>query len=136
MGGAKTIYEALKASLPKVTVFLVAVVCLTIILGTFMYLFEVNYNSGFTDIPTSIYWAIVTLTTVGYGDITPITITGKIMASIVMILGYSIIAVPTGIVTGEFIHEKRFRSSITCKSCNKRGHEHDATYCKHCGEKL
>lgn len=136
MGGAKTIYTALRASMPKVIVFLMAVVSLTIILGTLMYLFETNHNSGFTDIPTSIYWAIVTLTTVGYGDITPITIMGKIMASIVMILGYGIIAVPTGIVTGEFIHEKRFRSSTTCNSCNKTGHENDAKYCKYCGGKL
>jgi len=136
MGGAKTIYDALKASMPKIIVFLVAVVSLTIILGTFMYLFEVNRNSGFTDIPTSIYWAIVTLTTVGYGDITPITIMGKVMASIVMILGYGIIAVPTGIVTGEFIHERKTRSGIPCQHCNKKGHDADATYCKYCGGKL
>jgi voltage-gated potassium channel len=136
MGGAKTIYTALRASMPKVIVFLVAVVSLTIILGTIMYLIETNHNSGFTDIPTSIYWAIVTLTTVGYGDITPLTVMGKMMASVIMILGYGIIAVPTGIVTGEFLHEKRFRSSTTCNSCNKTGHEHDAKYCKYCGEKL
>lgn len=136
MGGAKTIYTALKASTPKIVVFLVAVVSLTIILGTFMYLFEANQNEGFSDIPTSIYWAIVTLTTVGYGDITPITFMGKIMASIIMILGYGIIAVPTGIVTGEFIHDKRKHSAIPCAHCHRTGHDPDAVYCKYCSEKL
>jgi len=136
MGGGSTIYLALKASMPKIIVFLVAVISLTVILGTFMYLFEVNRNSGFTDIPTSIYWAIVTLTTVGYGDITPITLMGKIMASIVMILGYGIIAVPTGIVTGEFIHEKRSRTQKTCRNCQNKGHDSDAQYCKYCGKKI
>jgi len=136
MGGASTIYQALKASMPKIIVFLVAVVSLTIILGTLMYIFEVNKNSGFTDIPTSIYWAIVTLTTVGYGDITPVTLMGKIMASIVMILGYGIIAVPTGIVTGEFIHEKKSRSQKICRNCHNKGHDSDATYCKFCGAEI
>lgn len=136
MGGANTIYRALKASGPKIVVFLVAVVSLTIILGTFMYLFEVDKNSGFTDIPTSIYWAIVTLTTVGYGDITPITITGKILASIVMILGYGIIAVPTGIVTGEFIHEKKTQAQKPCDNCKQKGHDTDAQFCKYCGAKI
>jgi voltage-gated potassium channel len=136
MGGARTIYMALKASTPKIIVFLVAVISLTIILGTFMYLFEGNKNSGFADIPTSIYWAIVTLTTVGYGDITPITLMGKIMASIIMILGYGIIAVPTGIVTGEFILERKSQSQIICTGCNKKGHTGDAEYCKYCGAKI
>jgi voltage-gated potassium channel len=136
MGGAKTIYTALRASIPKIVVFLVAVVSLTIILGTFMYLFEGNQNGGFSDIPTSIYWAIVTLTTVGYGDIIPITLLGKIMASVIMILGYGIIAVPTGIVTGEFIHEKKLKNQIACKNCHKAGHDIDAKYCKFCGVKI
>jgi len=136
MGGAKTIYTALRASIPKIVVFLVAVVSLTIILGTFMYLFEGNQNDGFSDIPTSIYWAIVTLTTVGYGDIIPITLLGKIMASVIMILGYGIIAVPTGIVTGEFIHEKKLKNQKACKNCQKSGHDIDAKYCKFCGVKI
>jgi len=136
MGGAKTIYTALRASIPKIVVFLVAVVSLTIILGTFMYLFEGNQNEGFSDIPTSIYWAIVTLTTVGYGDIIPITFLGKIMASVIMILGYGIIAVPTGIVTGEFIHEKKLKNKIACKNCFISGHDMDAKYCKFCGTKI
>lgn len=136
MGGARTILTALRASIPKIVVFLVAVVSLTIILGTFMYLFEGNQNEGFADIPTSIYWAIVTLTTVGYGDITPITLLGKVMASIIMILGYGIIAVPTGIVTGEFIQEKKLKDQIACKRCNKTGHDMDAKFCKYCGENI
>lgn len=136
MGGARIIYLALRASTPKIVVFLVAVLSLTCILGTFMYIFEANHNSGFSDIPTSIYWAIVTLTTVGYGDITPITLMGKIMSSVIMILGYGIIAVPTGIVTGEFIYEKKSKSRLTCNNCNKGGHEADAKYCKYCGEKM
>ena len=136
MGGARIIYLALRASTPKIVVFLVAVLSLTCILGTFMYIFEANQNSGFSDIPTSIYWAIVTLTTVGYGDITPITLMGKIMSSVIMILGYGIIAVPTGIVTGEFIYEKKSKSRLTCNNCNKGGHEADAKYCKYCGEKM
>ena len=136
MGGARTIYTALRASIPKIVVFLVAVIALTIILGTFMYLFEGNQNEGFADIPTSIYWAIVTLTTVGYGDITPITFLGKIMASIIMILGYGIIAVPTGIVTGEFIQEKKLKDQVECSNCKGKGHDQDATYCKYCGTQI
>lgn len=136
MGGARTIYTALRASIPKIVVFLVAVVSLTIILGTFMYLFEGNQNEGFSDIPTSIYWAIVTLTTVGYGDIIPITLLGKVMASVIMILGYGIIAVPTGIVTGEFIHEQKMKGQKACRNCNKSGHDADAKFCKYCGEKI
>ena len=136
MGGARTIYTALRASLPKVVVFLVAVVSLTIILGTFMYLFEGTQNEGFSNIPSSIYWAIVTLTTVGYGDITPITIHGKILASVIMILGYGIIAVPTGIVTGEFIQEKKMKSQKRCGNCQNSGHDMDAGYCKFCGSKI
>lgn len=136
MGGAKTIYQALKASTPKIVVFLVAVLSMTIILGTFMYLFEGNRNPGFADIPNSIYWAIVTLTTVGYGDITPVTLMGKIMSSVIMILGYGIIAVPTGIVTGEFIQEKKTRAELTCSGCRQKGHDTDAQFCKYCGSEL
>ncbi len=136
MGGARTILTALRASIPKIVVFLVAVVSLTIILGTCMYLFEGNQNEGFSDIPTSIYWAIVTLTTVGYGDIIPITLLGKIMASVIMILGYGIIAVPTGIVTGEFIQEKKLKDQMACHNCHRSGHDTDANYCKYCGTKI
>lgn len=107
------------------------------ILGTLMYLIEGGEN-GFSSIPRSIYWAIVTLTTVGYGDIAPHTVLGQIVASLVMILGYGIIAVPTGIVTSEIAMQKR-QDQFNPKaysSCSKEGHEKDAEYCKFCGEKL
>jgi len=134
--GANVIGQALKASMPKITVFLVAVVSLTIIMGTMMYFFEGSQNSGFSSIPKSIYWAIVTLTTVGYGDTVPFTIMGQITASIIMILGYGIIAVPTGIVSSEFIQEKKTKLLFKCSSCGIEGHDKDAEYCKNCGDKL
>lgn len=136
-GGVIT--SALRASAAKITVFLVAVLSMTIILGTAMYIFEGSEN-GFSNIPKSIYWAIVTLTTVGYGDITPQTFMGQVVASIIMILGYGIIAVPTGIVSGEFIKAKQVTEDsdkeITCPSCDKKDHDEDASYCKHCGQKI
>jgi len=111
---------------------------MTIILGTVMYLVETPEN-GFTSIPRSIYWAIVTLTTVGYGDIIPHTELGQFIAAIVMIMGYAIIAVPTGIVTRELFRSDASNKDVStqaCDSCSKEGHESDAEYCKHCGEKL
>ena len=110
---------------------------LVIILGTIMYLVE-DPKDGFTSIPRSIYWAVVTLTTVGYGDIAPVTALGQFIASIVMILGYAIIAVPTGIVTNEFISDKRKNTmnNKACAHCGKNGHESDAEYCKYCGGNL
>lgn len=125
--------QALIASLHKITVFLTAVVCLVLILGSFMYIVE-SSEHGFTSIPRSVYWAIVTLTTVGYGDISPQTGLGQFVASCVMILGYAIIAVPTGIVTVEMAKVKS--SSLTtqaCPSCLKEGHDRDAIHCKYCG---
>jgi voltage-gated potassium channel len=101
-----------------------------------MYLVEGEEN-GFTSIPKSIYWAIVTLTTVGYGDIAPATNIGQFFASIVMIMGYSIIAVPTGIVTAEITRAKRkIVTTQTCPECLKEGHDVDAKYCKYCGSEL
>ncbi len=130
------IVSALKASKAKISVFLYAVVMLVIIIGTLMYLVE-GPKSGFTSIPQSIYWAIVTLTTVGYGDIAPVTTLGKLIAGFVMILGYSIIAVPTGIVSAEISSEmKKNVSAVVCQECLAEGHDSDAIYCKHCGEKL
>lgn len=127
---------ALKASRNKIIIFLFFVVMLVIILGTVMYIVE-GPDAGFTSIPRSIYWAIVTLTTVGYGDIAPSSALGQFIASIVMILGYAIIAVPTGIVTNELVNAgKRSVSTRSCESCSKEGHDDDADYCKHCGEKL
>jgi len=136
---ASVILEALKYSAPKIIVFLVGVVSLTIILGTFMYLFEGSQKGGFTSIPRSVYWAIVTLTTVGYGDITPQTFFGQVISSLIMILGYGIIAVPTGIVSGGFIQVSRSdkkMQEIICPHCMKKGHSQDAKFCKYCGESL
>jgi len=127
--------EALQASITKISVFLFAVLMMVIIIGTTMYLIE-GKTHGFTDIPTSIYWAIVTLTTVGYGDILPQTVTGQILASFVMILGYGIIAVPTGIVTAEVLTSKRFKSTHVCPECLHEDHGKNAKYCEHCGSEL
>ncbi len=131
------IIRALRASREKISVFIFAVFTLVIIIGTIMYLIE-GAASGFTSIPKGIYWAIVTLTTVGYGDIAPVTNLGQFIASFVMILGYAIIAVPTGIVTAEFAREKKAdkQSGKCCPNCLKEGHEEDAVYCRFCGEKL
>ena len=133
---AKTLVIALKASKNKIVVFLGAVLSTVIILGTVMYLVETP-EDGFTSIPRSIYWAIVTLTTVGYGDIYPVTALGQFIASIVMILGYAIIAVPTGIVTNELIKVDEEKLTTTaCESCSREGHDKDAVFCKYCGEEL
>lgn len=125
--------RALFASRRKITVFLFSVISITVILGSVMYLIEGPEN-GFTSIPTSVYWAIVTLTTVGYGDIAPGTPFGKAVASLVMITGYGIIAVPTGIVTAEIVRASN--GPITtkcCPDCGTEGHDPDAAFCKDCG---
>ncbi|UOK42070.1 MULTISPECIES: ion transporter [Flavobacterium] len=130
---------AIKASRSKIIVFVYFVLIVSILLGAIMYVVE-GKESGFTSIPTSIYWCIVTLTTVGYGDIAPVTIPGQIIASCIMILGYGIIAVPTGIVTAEFAAAKRNQKPIQnakkCPSCSTIITIEDAKYCFHCGEKL
>lgn len=129
---------ALRASRQKIIVFLTAVVTLVLLVGAAMYLIE-GAESGFTSIPQSVYWAIVTMTTVGYGDIAPQSVVGKILASIVMILGYGIIAVPTGIVTAELTKVKPTRDLMNtqcCPSCAAEGHDKNATFCKFCGHKL
>lgn len=131
---AKGLNKALAASKHKIIVFLFAVMSVTTILGTVMYLIE-GKESGFTSIPTSIYWAIVTLTTVGYGDIAPATVLGQTIASLIMIIGYGIIAVPTGIVGVELSKEGKV-STQSCPSCSLEGHEFDAKFCKHCGHLL
>ncbi len=133
---AKIITTALKASRRKISVFLLAVVTIVVIIGTCMYVIE-GEDNGFTDIPTGIYWAVVTLTTVGYGDLTPQSPFGKALASCIMILGYGIIAVPTGIVTAEFSNLSSVRpSNRICQDCNTEDHESDAVHCKFCGSKL
>jgi voltage-gated potassium channel len=129
--------EALKSSAKKISIFMLVVLAMVVILGSVMYLAE-GQASGFSSIPDSIYWAIVTITTVGYGDITPLTSVGKFIASFIMLLGYGIIAVPTGIVTTEMALMMRSRkdSHQTCPGCGKEGHDDNARFCKYCGEKL
>ena len=133
--------EAISASKGKIIVFIYFVLICTIIIGSVMYLIE-GKESGFTSIPVSIYWTIVTLTTVGYGDISPQTPLGQIFASLVMILGYGIIAVPTGIITAEFakrnIHQNTDTDNfkISCASCNTIIQNKEALFCHHCGNKL
>lgn len=125
--------SALRASFTKITVFLGTVLTLVVIIGSLMYIVE-GAQSGFTSIPTSIYWTIVTLTTVGYGDIAPQTALGQILASVVMVLGYGIIAVPTGIVTVEMSRaEKQIALTRVCPYCHKEGHQADAKFCFNCG---
>lgn len=137
LGASKTLTTALKSSRIKIAVFLLSVLVLTIILGTIMYLVEGPKN-GFTSIPYSMYWAIVTLTTVGYGDISPHSPLGQFIASIVMILGYGIIAVPTGIMTSEITKVDYLPHTNTqhCPHCDSGKHLDNAKYCGNCGEKL
>lgn len=132
--GAQLIGAGLNASKEKIFVFLTAVITLVVILGTLMYMIEGGEN-GFDSIPRSIYWAIVTLTTVGYGDIAPGTVLGQFLASLIMILGYSIIAVPTGIVTAEMNKASRDESR-SCTRCGEIEHLENARYCQRCGETL
>ena len=128
--------EALHASRRKITVFVVTVLALVLIIGAIMHLVE-GPESGFTSIPMSIYWAVVTLTTVGYGDIAPQTPLGRFIAGGVMILGYGIIAVPTGIVTAELVTARRdYNRARRCGFCGKDGHDDDANFCRACGAPL
>ncbi len=137
VGEANTLKRALIASRKRIIVFLFAVLTMVVVIGSVIYLIEGQEN-GFTSIPKSVYWAIVTLTTVGYGDISPATPLGQFLASMVMILGYSMIAVPTGIMTVEFAQAARDKpiTSQTCPECSKQGHDVDAEYCKYCGGRL
>ncbi len=133
---AAVLMRVMKASRYKFTVFIATVITLVIIMGSLIYLIE-GAERGFTSIPRSIYWAIVTVTTVGYGDIAPQTNIGQIVAAIAMLLGYAIIAVPTGIVTVELGRQSRAEvSTQVCRTCTKEGHEWDAVHCKFCGAKL
>ena len=126
---------ALKSSRPKIIVFLLSVILIVIILGTLMYIVEGQKN-GFENIPKSIYWSVVTLTTVGYGDVVPVTIFGKFLASIIMILGYGIIAVPTGIVSAAIVKSTSKVTTQSCRVCSKEGHDLEAKHCKLCGSVL
>src|SRR5687767_4531794 len=128
---------ALKSGAKKISIFMLVVLALVVILGSTMYLVEGRQN-GFTTIPESIYWAIVTITTVGYGDISPVTPLGKFIASFMMFIGYGIIAVPTGIVTTEMALAVRSRKHKheTCPGCGREGHDGDAVFCKYCSTML
>ncbi|WP_421762748.1 ion transporter [Ekhidna sp.] len=137
---ASVLSNALAASRYKIFVFLGAVFTLAMIMGTLMYMIE-GGESGFTSIPRSIYWAIVTITTVGYGDIAPQTITGQAFASVLMLMGYAIIAVPTGIVTTEIAQAEKNQknaesSKRQCAACGKKGHDKEAIFCSNCSAKL
>jgi voltage-gated potassium channel len=139
VGEAAMLRAAVRASARKIVIFLGAVLTIVLIVGALMYLVE-GEDGGFTSIPESMYWAIVTLTTVGYGDIAPVTVVGKSLASLVMILGYGIIAVPTGIVTVELATATAKRglavSTQACPECGTDGHQADALHCRRCGARL
>jgi voltage-gated potassium channel len=137
LGEANVLKTALLSSRHKVIVFLGTVCVLVVIIGSAMYLIE-GPERGFTSIPRAMYWAVVTLTTVGYGDITPTTVPGQMLAALVMILGYSIIAVPTGIVTAEIVETARHPTvaARVCRTCFSSGHVQDARFCKDCGTAL
>lgn len=133
---AKVLADAMRASRYKIMIFMMSVLTFQIIAGTLMYLIE-GAENGFTSIPRSIYWAIVTLTTVGYGDIAPSTVLGQTFASILMIMGYAILAVPTGIVTSELAKENmKGKKFGACGNCAHDEHDRDAIHCKNCGAKL
>lgn len=138
IGESANFGKALKRSRAKIAVFITFVIVLCIILGTIMYLVENEHDSGFTSIPRSVYWAIVTLTTVGFGDIAPQTPLGQFIASIIMILGYGIIAIPTGIVSSEISKNTNKIDSNTqsCPNCLKDTHKDKAKFCDHCGSIL
>jgi voltage-gated potassium channel len=132
---SEQLYLALKHSFYKISIFMLFMMILVIVLGTIMYVVEGEKN-GFSSIPQSIYWAIITITTVGYGDIVPLTVVGKLIASVTMLMGYSILAVPTGIITFEISRAGSQQSSSTfCDSC-KHENPVNSKFCNHCGEKL
>jgi voltage-gated potassium channel len=139
VGESNNLIKALRASRAKIFVFVFFIVVISVLLGTIMYLIE-GPQHGFKSIPHSVYWTIVTLTTVGYGDISPQTGIGQVIASLIMIIGYGIIAVPTGIVSAEYAtakkKEQQFDEGRSCTNCGTEVHRKDAQYCRKCGEKL
>lgn len=136
MGEANILLNALGASRRKITVFFTTVFSFVLVEGTIMYVVEKDANPDFANIPQAIYWAIVTITTVGYGDMAPVTLLGKMMASVVMLTGFAIIAVPTGIVTHEIGREMRSRHSRRCKECGWEENDLRARFCQQCGVAL
>ena len=136
LAGGEEIAQALRASRPKIVVFLASVVSIAVVMGALLYLIEGEAN-GFTSIPRGVYWAIVTMTTVGYGDISPGTVPGQVVAAVLMIAGYAIIAVPTGIVSVAIAQRAAHPvSTQACLACSAEGHDVDAAFCKYCGESL
>lgn len=136
LGEAEVLLTALRASRPKITVFLLAVLSTVVIMGSVMYMVEGEAN-GFDSIPRGMYWAIVTMTTVGFGDITPKTVPGQFIASLLMIMGYGVLAVPTGIVSVELAAATRQGiNPEACPGCGTEGHDVDAVFCKRCGTRL
>lgn len=135
MGESRSLGQAIIASRTKIIIFIGVILSAVVLIGTIMYIVEGQYeNTGFTSIPRSIYWAIVTITTVGYGDIAPQTAFGQFLSAVLMILGYAIIAVPTGIVTSEMA--KQPSSKKECPRCGNADNDGDARYCKQCGQRL
>lgn len=129
--------RSLWISAPKIMIFFFFVLILVTSMGTVMYMIEGNVaGSGFNNIPNSIYWAIVTMTTVGYGDITPVTAFGRFISAVIMLIGYTIIAVPTGIVSATMVSEHKKREKRKCPRCNRDGHDFEAVFCKYCGARL
>lgn len=127
---------SIRSSFRKIFIFMIFVLILVLLLGSIMYVVEDGKN-GFYSIPLSIYWAVITLTTVGYGDIVPVTGLGKFIATFIMLLGYSIIAIPTGIVSAELARGKSDKiTTIVCDNCSESEHQKDASYCKSCGNAL
>ena len=137
LGEAQTLGRALAASRYRIAVFLITVLTLVVVLGSFMYLIE-GADAGFTSIPVSVYWAVVTLTTVGFGDITPDTAVGQFLAALIMLMGYGMIAVPTGIVSVELAQASGRTGAapglriLVCSGCHSGGHDVDARFCKKC----
>ncbi len=136
LGEAERMRAAMRSSARKIIVFIGVVLTLVLLMGALMYVIESDAGSGFSSIPKSMYWAIVTLTTVGYGDVAPATPLGQFLASCVMIMGYGIIAVPTGIVSVELATARGKVSTQACPDCASEDHDHDAKYCKDCGSHL
>lgn len=141
LGEAAALRQAIYASRHKIAVFLTTVVIIITVMGALMHVVEGYYhgNEQFSSLPQSMYWAVVTMTTVGYGDITPATVVGKFLSAVMMIIGYSLIIVPTGIISAEMAFPEKKRSVATtqhCPHCSRHGHDNDALHCKFCGGKL
>ncbi|MCR9164571.1 MAG: ion transporter [Nannocystaceae bacterium] len=137
LGEANQLLSALRASFAKITVFMGAVLTVVVVMGATMHLIE-GAENGFTSIPRGMYWAIVTMTTVGYGDIAPATVLGQAIAALLMLLGYGILAVPTGIVSAEYVQAARSDgpAPVECQECGAKGHPTDANFCRVCGTEL